>query len=53
MSTPLLDDSYHLTLPFYDGMFWFGSIGYTSFKLSMVLSLKFRCNNHASIGFLI
>jgi hypothetical protein len=52
MSTPLLDDSYPLTLPFYAGMFWFGSIGYTSFKLSMVLSLKFRCNDHASIGFL-
>jgi hypothetical protein len=43
---------YPLMLPFYVGMFWFRSIGYKSFKLSMVLSLKFRCNDHASIGFL-
>jgi uncharacterized membrane protein (UPF0182 family) len=43
---------YPLTLPFYTSMFWFGSIGYTSFKLSMVLSLKFRCNDHTSISFL-
>ena len=35
------------------GMFWFGSIGYTYFKLSMVLSLKLGCNDHASVGLLI
>ena len=27
-------------------------IGHTSFKLSMVLSLKFRCNDQTSIGYL-
>ena len=35
------------------GMFWFGSFGYTFFKLSNVLSLKFGCNDHTTIGYLI
>jgi hypothetical protein len=54
MFSPLLDDS---CLSFnasslYASIFWFGSICYTSFKLSMVLSLKFGCNNHAFYRFL-
>jgi hypothetical protein len=35
------------------GMFWFVSVGYTFFKLSLMLSLKFGCDNHVSIGSLI
>jgi hypothetical protein len=53
--SPPLDDSclsIHAS-SLYAGMFWFGSIGYTSFKLSMVLSLKFGCNDRTSIGFLV
>ena len=54
MFSPLLDILvYPLMLPLYAGMFWFGSVGYTSFKLNMVLSLKFGCNDHTSIGLLI
>jgi hypothetical protein len=55
MFSPLLDDSclFFRASSLYAGMFWFGSVGYTSFKLSMVLSLKFGCNNQASIGSLI
>ena len=54
MFSYMLDDSY---LSFndsslYASMFWFGSVGYTSFKLSMVLSFKFGCHDHTSIGFL-
>ena len=50
--SPPLDDS---CLSFnasslYAGIFWFGSVGYTSFKLCMVLGLKFGCNDHTSIG---
>ena len=55
MFSPLLDDSclsFHASFV-YANIFWFGSVGYTSFKLSMVLSLKFGCNNHIPIGFLI
>jgi hypothetical protein len=37
---------------FYASMFWFGRLGHKSFKLSMVLSLKFRCADPTSIGFL-
>jgi hypothetical protein len=50
--SPLLDDSvYPFMLPFSVlGMLWFRSFGFTSFKLSVVLSLKFECNDHASMG---
>ena len=50
-SFPLNDSclSFHAS-SLYTSMFWFRSVGYTSFKLSMVLSLKFGCNDHASIG---
>jgi hypothetical protein len=55
MFSPLLDEScisIHAS-SIYTNMFWFESAGYTSFKLSMVLSLKFGCHYHTSIGFLI
>jgi putative component of membrane protein insertase Oxa1/YidC/SpoIIIJ protein YidD len=53
MFSPLLDESclFFHTSSVYVDMFWFVSFGFTSFKLSMVLSLKFECNDHTSIGF--
>jgi hypothetical protein len=55
MFSPPLDDSclsFHV-FSLYVGMFWFGIVGHTSPKLSMVLSLKFECNDHTYIRFLI
>jgi hypothetical protein len=53
MCSPPLDESclsFHASF-LYAGIFLFGCVGHTSFKLSMVLSLNFGCDYHTSIGF--